>query len=143
MTPTQLKAVNTLTAVIFGLAGTACFGLAAYLALTPAPPKQVQYLKRTPDAANCTHVLQELGMTVQKTGPNIVEAQVGRADVDGNPKQILDLASIGISACKLPLKTFCMGSSCPVPAKPDPKLIGGVGMTLTLDTTDPYKGPDN
>lgn len=141
MTPTQLKAVNTMAAVIFGLAGTACFGLAAYLAMTPAPPKAAQYVKRTPDVANCMQALRDLGMSVEKTGPNIVQARVGRSDVDDNPKQVLDLASIGISTCKLPLKAFCMGSACINPGKPDPKL-GLVGMTLTLDTADPYEGPD-
>ena len=142
MTPTQLKAVNTLAATVFALAGVACFGLAAYLALTPAPPKAAQYVKRTPDAAHCMDALRELGMTVDKTGPNLVKAQVSQTEVDQNPKEILDLASVGISACKLPLKAFCMGTACVNQGKPNPTL-GPVGMTLTLDATDPYPGPSN
>ena len=142
MTPTQLKAVNTIAATVFGLTGIACFALAAYLALTPAPAKSAQYVKRTPDAAHCMQALRDLGMTVDKTGPNLVRAQVSQAEVDQNPKEVLNLASIGISACKLPLRTFCMGTACTLPEKSNPKL-GPVGMTLSLDTADPYKGPND
>jgi hypothetical protein len=139
MTPTQLKAVNTIAATVFGLTGVACFALAAFLAFKPAPPKEAQYVKRTPDVAHCMQALKDLGMTVEKTGPHLVRAQVPQSVVDQNPKAVLDVASIGIAACKLPLKAFCMGTECGTEAgKPNP--LGPSGDDLVAGYNGPLQG---
>ena len=142
MTPTQLKAVNTTAAVVFSMTGLACFALAGYLALTPAPPRAAQYLQRTPDVANCLQVLHSLGMTAQKESANRIKAHVEQSVVDQNPKEYLELASVGIATCKLPLRSFCMGIGCKASDKL-PLSSDSTGLTFLLDTADPYGGPEN
>jgi hypothetical protein len=139
MTPTQLKVVNTIAATAFSLTGIVCLVLAGYLVLTPAPVRQAQYVKRTPDTAHCIQVLHDLGFIAQKDGV-LIQARIAQTDVDQNPKGIIDVASVGIAACKLPLKVFCMGTACAQTSKPG-VIQTPAGMTFSLDSADPYAGP--
>jgi hypothetical protein len=133
MTPTQLKVVNSTAAVLFGLAGLFCFGLAAYLVLTPAPARPAQYLKRTADIPHCLQALTKLGLATNRQGETHIQVEVPQSSVDENPKEYLDKASVGIAACKMQLRRFCMGSDCSTSSaagKP------AAGMSFLLDASD-------
>jgi 5-enolpyruvylshikimate-3-phosphate synthase len=139
MTPTQLKIVNTVAATAFSLTGVVCLVLAGFLAMTPAPVQHAQYVKRTPDVAHCIQALHELGISARKEGV-LIDATVPQTDVDQNPKATIDAASVGIAACKLPLKAFCMGTACTQPGKSG-NAQTPVGMVFSLGTVDPYAVP--
>lgn len=114
MNPKTTKSINLFATVLFTIAGLTCLGLAAYLTVKPAPAKAAQYLAHPVDKVGCMKALQSLGFEVKNEKPvgsrSYMTAHT--SDLDSPPKEWVDRASLGIAACHVPLKSFCMGSGC-------------------------------
>jgi hypothetical protein len=120
VTPEGKRRFNTLMGSGFLVLGVTAWALTVYFGLTPAPAKPHPVsLAPTVDLNSCRSLLQRLGYsaTVQKN--EVTARQFELADPPGQ----LEQATLAIAACKLPLKTFCMGTDC-----------DGTGLTFTLST---------
>lgn len=113
MNPKATKNINLFATVLFTLGGFACLGLAGYLTLTPAPPKQAQYISQRADKPGCLKAAREMGFEVTKAETSMVN--IHSSDLDSSPKEIVDKASLVIAACHVPMRSFCMGEACPAP----------------------------
>ncbi len=118
MTPDGKRKFNTLVGSLFLLLGVGGWAMTGYLVLTPAPPKPHPVsLAPKVDANSCRIVLQRLGYETTVRKDEVVAIERGLSD----PEDQLRRASLAISACKIDLKEFCMGTSC------EPE-----GLTFTL-----------
>jgi len=128
MNPRVSRNVNLFAAALFVFGGLICAGLEVYLTVKPADSKESQYIKPQPDKLGCVKALQELGFETKKPSAYIVAGH--SHNLDESPKELVDRASLGIAACKVPMRTFCMGEECAEP-----------GISFTLDFSDGVSKP--
>ena len=92
------------------LFGLLFYAGAGYVYVTPPTPTGDAPLIDG-DIRSCTVTLQQLGHTVKHEQDELrVERLSPQFD---NAERLLADASLGISACSLPLIRFCMGPGCP------------------------------
>jgi len=113
MSPEQKRKFNTAFGGFFFLSGLVAWGLAAYFAVTPNPPKPAPTVASTVvDLNSCATALRNLGYTDVTVEKNDVTA---REPLSADPKAQLGRATIGATMCKLEMKSFCMGEACTHP----------------------------
>lgn len=112
MTPESKKQFNLLAGVLFGVLGMGCFGVAAYVASVPAPPKPAP-VQMTPvvNVASCRDVLQAMGYSTRMESGGVSANDAALDD----PQAALTKATAAIGVCKMTLDTFCMGEACTEP----------------------------
>lgn len=110
MSPEQKRKFNTAFGGFFFLSGLLAWGLAAYFAVTPNPPKPAPTVAGTVvDLNSCSRALRSLGYTDVAVEKNDV---IAREPLSSDPKAQLERATIGGTMCKLEMKAFCMGEAC-------------------------------
>ncbi|MNR71673.1 hypothetical protein D3C71_23040 [compost metagenome] len=113
MSPEQKRKFNTLFGSVFLASGVLAWGLAAYYAFTPNPPRPAPvYADNVVDLQSCARTLRTLGypeVSVQKDDVIANEA------LGGDAKAQMERATLAATVCKLELKYFCIGESCPQP----------------------------
>jgi hypothetical protein len=115
------RLLNVLAGLAFGLLGTALWAAAVYLVLVPpAPAGQAPLVDANLSA--CERTLSALGFTSVKVG---TELRAEHPSLE-NPEHLLADASLGITACALPVVRFCMGPGCKIPSLP-----GGIAFALS------------
>ena len=113
MSPEQKRKFNTAFGGFFFLSGLLAWGLAAYFAVTPNPPKPAPTVAGTVvDLNSCSRALRNLGYTDVTVEKNDVTA---REPLSSDPKAQLERATIGATMCKMEMKSFCMGEACTHP----------------------------
>jgi len=101
-----LNTVLGLTMVLFGL----CFFMGAgYVYLHPPEPIGEARLIEG-DIRTCQNTLIQLGHEVHRQGNELRVERV--SSTFDNAERMLADASLGISACSLPIVRFCMGAGC-------------------------------
>lgn len=119
MTPEQKRKFNTSFGTVFMTFGVLAWGLAAYYAFTPNPPKPAPAIMApSVDLNSCRNALSSLGFMVSVSGDDITAFQA----IGENPREQLERTSVAALICKLPVKEFCMGEGCEKP-----------GISITLD----------
>ena len=121
MNGARQRMLNVLAGLALGLFGIALWAAATYLVLVPVAPVGQAPLVEA-NVAACASTLAALGFKNAKMGN---ELRAERSSLE-NPQQLLSEASLGISACGLPLLRFCMGPGCRSPSLP-----GGVAFALS------------
>lgn len=112
MTPEQKRKFNTFFGSAFLGAGLIAWGLTAYFAVTPNPPKPVPVIgAATVDLGSCRSVLGSLGYEATVSDPTVTAYE----PLSANPQEQLQKATLAAAVCKLPLKSFCMGDGCERP----------------------------
>jgi hypothetical protein len=121
MNGARQRMLNVVAGLTAGLFGIALWAAATYLELVPpAPAGQAPLVEA--NVVACGTTLSSLGFKSTKVGN---ELRAERASLE-NPQQLLNDASLGISACGLPVLRFCMGPGCMSPSLP-----GGVAFALS------------
>ena len=105
------KSFNLTVTAFFSLIGVACLGMAVHHAFVPMPEKQAEFVEIPVDMDGCIVALQKLGFSAKTQNTSIV-AQAYSLD---NAQEVLDKASLGIAACRIPLASFCAGEGCETP----------------------------
>lgn len=108
------RIINTALGSMLLIFSFLCLGTTTYLALNPLPaiPAPVSGVP-TIDKESCRSLLGQLGYNTSVSNGE-VQAQLA-PDALEDPQNQLRVASMGISACKLNLKKFCMGTACETP----------------------------
>jgi hypothetical protein len=121
MNGARQRMLNVVAGLTSGLFGIALWAAATYLELVPPVPAGQAPLVES-NVVACGTTLSALGFKSAKVGN---ELRAERASLE-NPQQLLNDASLGISACGLPVLRFCMGPGCKIPSLP-----GGVAFALS------------
>lgn len=109
MSPEQKRKFNTAAGGGFLAIGLFAWGLTAYFAFTPNPPKPVPVAAASKiDLASCRSLLTNLGYSASVVGAEVTAFE----ELGTDPRHQLERASLATTACKLPLKSFCMGEGC-------------------------------
>ena len=113
MSPEQKRKFNTVFGGVFMVTGIFAWALTAYFAVTPNPPKPAPVVSGvTIDLASCQSSLRTLGYTVTMKDKDITaHEELSIPD----PKAQLDRATVAATVCRLPMKSFCMGTGCEKP----------------------------
>jgi len=128
MSPEQKRKFNTLFGTVFLVSGIFAWGLAAYYAKTPNEPQPAPVIgAKTVDLQSCATTLRSLGYPEVSVQKNDV---IAHESLSMDPKAQLEKASIAATVCKLEVKYFCIGESCPQPG-------------ITIISTAPYNKPSN
>lgn len=130
MTPEATRKFNTTVGSLFIVVGLLGWSVALYKTIVPAPA--VAYEPPPPalvDARSCASTLSEIGFRAVVTNGEVSAFLLESAEVlEGNssksPRDLLESATLAVSACKMAVKNFCMGSSDGCPGEP------GLSMTL-------------
>lgn len=121
MSPEQKRKFNTVFGSVFLASAAVAWGLTAYFAFTPAPPKPAP-VHREPvvNLGSCQMVLQSMGYQVSIVNNEVVAHE----PLSDDPQRQLDKSTAAVNVCRLSLKEFCMGEGCERP-----------GMSFTLART--------
>src|SRR6202035_1057465 len=101
-----LNTVLGLTMILFGFL---FFGGAGYVYMHPPEPVGEARLIEG-DIRTCQATLTQLGHEVHRQGDELRVERV--SSTFDNAERMLADASLGISACSLPVVRFCMGPGC-------------------------------
>ena len=115
MSPEQKRKFNTVFGSVFLVTASVAWGLTAYFAFTPAPPKPAP-VHREPvvDLGSCQKALQALGYQVSIVNSEVLVYEPLEPLLEGNQRQ-LEKSTAAVSVCHLNLKEFCMGEGCDRP----------------------------
>lgn len=142
MTPESTRKFNTTIGSLFIAVGLLGWSVALYKTIVPAPP--VSYEAPPPalvDARSCASTLTEIGFRAVVANGEVSAFLLESAEVlEGNstktPRDLLESATLAVSACKMSVKSFCMGGAEGCPGEP------GLSMTLHNATArDEVKSP--
>jgi hypothetical protein len=112
MTPDQQRKFNTTFGGVFIGAGILAWMLAVYFAVKPNDPAPAPVVGLTTiDVKSCRTAWAQLGYLTTATNTDVSAYEA----LSDNPKEQLERASTAILACKLPLRSFCMGQGCERP----------------------------
>ncbi|MDO8416274.1 MAG: hypothetical protein Q7S87_08705 [Agitococcus sp.] len=125
MTPEQNRKFNTTFGSVFLCVGALAWSLTVYYALVPNPPAPLPSFDGAKvDIASCRTALESWGYRAQLLNGDVTAFE----SLSGSPQLQLDKATMAITVCKLPLKSFCMGEGCEAP-----------GLTLVLQSPKEVK----
>lgn len=125
MSPEQKRKFNTTFGAIFMTTGLAAWGLTAWFAITPNPPKPAPVINAAViDLASCSQALRHMDYEVSVKDKDVIAFQ----SLKTAPKEQLQEATVAATMCRLPLKSFCMGEGCERP-----------GMTIVVSAGDDAK----
>ncbi len=122
-TVAQQRFLNTVLGLIMAIFGIVFYAGAAFVVLHPPEPTGDPALIDG-DIRTCTETLKSLNFVVDRRGDALSAVQ--KSETFENAERMLEDSSVGISACSLPLMTFCMGPGCAVQ-----------GVAFTLSTKVP------
>lgn len=123
MSPEQKRKFNSVFGGVFMASGLVAWGLTAWFAITPNPPKPAPVINAaTIDMASCSQSLIRLGYQTTVKDKEVTAFEQLMAD----PKDQLQRATVASTLCRLPLKSFCMGEGCDKP---------GVTIVVSSDET--------
>lgn len=112
MTPEQKRKFNGVVGSFFLFIGILSWLFAWYFSVTPNPTKPAPIVSAPSiDLASCRTLLSGLKYNAWISGQDVVAFE----PLTSEPYQQLQKASLAAVACKLPLKTFCMGEGCEQP----------------------------
>lgn len=141
MAPESTRKFNTLIGTLFILGGLAGWGVAMYKSVVPAPSVVFEAAPAPlVDARSCATILKEIGFEATASAGEVKAYLTGSAEVlEGtsakSPKDLLGDATLAVSACKMKLKTFCMGNAEGCPGEP------GLTMVLHNESAVPVSDP--
>jgi hypothetical protein len=129
-TVSHQRVLNTILGLVMTLFGMLFFCGAAYVFLNPpAPVGEAKLIEG--NVRSCTETLTQLGHDVKRQGDNL---RVSRSSPSfENAERMLADSSLGISACSLPVISFCMGPGCS---------IQGVSFTLSTKVSAVKSAPN-
>lgn len=113
MRGTAQRSFNTIAGTLLWLGGLGMLGSGIYVSMTPAIAKPRPVLNEVEiDPQSCVEVLTSLGMRVNR------DMNEGTLTAGGWPGDISALdnmtrISLGMSACKMPVLSFCYKKGCP------------------------------
>lgn len=119
------RAFNSVAGTLMWLGGLGLLGSGIFVALTEAPAAPHPVANEAEiDPASCTAVLASLGLGTThdaKTGTIKATGWLGDISALDNMTRI----SLGISACKLPLRSFCYKNGCLTDSSGFELVLGG------------------
>ena len=112
MSPEQKRTVNTVSGGVFLAVAAVEWALAAYFAVTPAPPRPAPVNPvQTVDINSCRTTLGAMGYRVETVADTLQLFE----PLSESPKAQLDKATLAASLCKTKVNAFCMGEGCEQP----------------------------
>jgi hypothetical protein len=110
-TVSHQRTLNTILGLSMLLLGLLFYAGATFVFMHPPLPLGDPKLVEG-DIKSCTQTLVALGHEVKRQGDDLRVSRV--SPTFDNAERMLADSSLGISACSLPVVSFCMGPGCPV-----------------------------